>query len=218
LAFEYRFLHRQRGRGWPFWSSADAERKATELARTALLRYVERYLAGGNAQLSEYSDKKQPHRVAEQFDAILKPSPYIFDYDPGFYEYLSDYPKKHLEGVEDYLYWSKEKFGLKPVISVTHVSIYRTTGVKCNPHRLETDLRKSLFRNVARTYRGGTRHRKPRSKLLSPVLQSVTFGCPAWRIQRVGPRPSQKPGPQGRLGESHKRSTLHRSAVSRRAG
>jgi hypothetical protein len=107
------------------WSSADAERQATELARNVLLQYVERYLTGGNEQLSEYSDKKQPLRVAEQFDAILKASPYIFDYDPEFYGYLSDYPKKHLDGVEDFLYWSKEKFGLKPVISVTHVSIYR---------------------------------------------------------------------------------------------
>jgi hypothetical protein len=107
------------------WSSPDAEQKVTELGRTALLQYVERYLAGGNEQLSEYSDKKLPLRVAEQFDAILKASPYIFDYDPEFYGYLSDYPKKHLDGVEDFLYWSKEKFGLKPVISVTHVSIYR---------------------------------------------------------------------------------------------
>jgi hypothetical protein len=107
------------------WSSADAEQQATELARTVLLQYVQRYLAGGNEQLSEYSDKKQPLRVAEQFDAILKASPYIFAYDPEFYGYLSDYPKKHLDGVEDFLYWSKEKFGLKPVISVTHVSIYR---------------------------------------------------------------------------------------------
>ena len=107
------------------WSSPDAEQKVTELGRTALLQYVERYLAGGNKQLSEYSDKKQPLRVTEQFDAILKASPYIFDYDPEFYEYLRDYPRKKLDGVENFLYWSKERFGLKPVISVTHVSIYR---------------------------------------------------------------------------------------------
>jgi hypothetical protein len=36
------------------------------------------------------------------------------------------------------------------VISVTHVSIYRKPEVKCSPHRLETDLRKSLFRSIAR--------------------------------------------------------------------
>jgi hypothetical protein len=107
------------------WSAPDAGQKATALGRAALLQYVERYLVGGNTQLSEYSDKKQPLRVAEQFDAILRASPYIFDYDPEFYEYLRDYPRKKLDGVETFLYWSKERFGLKPVISVTHVSIYR---------------------------------------------------------------------------------------------
>jgi hypothetical protein len=76
---------------------------ATELGRAALLQYVERYLAGGIEQLSEYSDKKKPLRVAEIFDAILKASTYIFDYDPNFYEYLSNYPKKRLDGVEDFL-------------------------------------------------------------------------------------------------------------------
>ena len=107
------------------WSAPDARQKVTELGRMALLQYVQRYLAGGNEQLSQYSDKKQPLRVAEQFDAILKASPYIYDYDPEFYEYLRDYPKKPLDGVENFVYWSKEKFGLKPVISVTHVSIYQ---------------------------------------------------------------------------------------------
>ena len=107
------------------WSAPDAGQKVTELGRVALLQYVERYLAGGNDQLSEYTDKKKPLRVAEQFDAILQASPYIFDYDPEFYEYLRDYPKKKLDSVEDFLYWSNEKFGLKPVISVTHVSIFQ---------------------------------------------------------------------------------------------
>jgi hypothetical protein len=107
------------------WSSPDAGQQATELGRAVLLRYVERYLAGGNEQLSEYSDKKQPLHLAEQFDAILRASPYIFHYDSEFYEYLRDYPKKKLDAVEDFLYWSKEKFGLKPVVSVTQVSIFR---------------------------------------------------------------------------------------------
>ena len=30
--------------------------------------------------------------------------------------------------LEDFLYWSKEDFGLKPVTSVTHVTIYKSLG------------------------------------------------------------------------------------------
>ena len=78
--------------------------------------------------LIEYNDKKKPLRAAEQFDAILKASPYIYDYEPEFYEYLRGYPVKPPDSMDGFIYWSKEKFGLKPVISVTHVSIYRRLG------------------------------------------------------------------------------------------
>jgi hypothetical protein len=107
------------------WSAPNAREKATELMRVAALEYVDAYLYGGNQELTEYHDKKQPVRIAEEFDAIMEASPYIFDYDPKFYDYLHDFPRKKLEAVEDFVYWSKEKFGLKPVISITHVSIYK---------------------------------------------------------------------------------------------
>ena len=107
------------------WKAPDAFDRVNDLARASLLEYVKRYLAGGNTALSIYNDKKEPMRIAEQFEEILKASPYVYDYDPEFYEYLRAYPAKHLDNVDDFIYWSKEKFGLKPVISVTHVTIYR---------------------------------------------------------------------------------------------
>ena len=110
------------------WKAPEAFDRANDLARASLLEYVKRYLAGGNTALSVYNDKKEPMRIAEQFDEILKASPYIYDYEPEFYEYLRAYPAKRLDNVDDFIYWSKEKFGLKPVISVTHVTIYRKLG------------------------------------------------------------------------------------------
>jgi hypothetical protein len=110
------------------WNAPDASEQVNKLARVSLLEYVKRYLAGGNMALSEYNDKTKPQRIADEFDAILKASPYIYDYEPEFYEYLREYPGKHLDNLDDFIYWSKEKFGLKPVISVTHVSIYRRPG------------------------------------------------------------------------------------------
>jgi hypothetical protein len=107
------------------WSAPDANEQVNRFARAALLEYVKRYLAGGNAALSEYNDKKEPLRIAEQFDEILRNSPYVYAYVPQFYEYLRNYPQQHLDNVENFIYWSKERFGLKPVVSATHVSIYR---------------------------------------------------------------------------------------------
>lgn len=110
------------------WNAPNASARVNELARASLLDYVNRYLANGNKALTEYNDKKTTLRVADEFDAILKASPYIYDYEPEFYAYLREYPAKRLDDSEDFIYWSKEKFGLKPVISVTHASIYRNPG------------------------------------------------------------------------------------------
>ncbi len=110
------------------WNATDAYELVNKLARVSLLEYVRRYLVGGNMALSEYNDKTKPQRIADQFDSILKASPYIYDYEPEFYEYLRVYPAKRLDNLDDFIYWSKEKFELKPVISVTHVSIYRRPG------------------------------------------------------------------------------------------
>lgn len=107
------------------WSAPDAARRATALARSMLLEYVARYQEGGNAALREYNDKKAPLRLAEEFEGLLEQSPYIYEYWPEFHDYLRNYPRAHLENAEDFFYWSKEKYGLKPVITVTHVTVYR---------------------------------------------------------------------------------------------
>jgi hypothetical protein len=106
-------------------NAADASEQVNELARASLLEYANRYLEGGNKALTEYSDKKTPLRLADEFEAILKASPYLYDYEPELSAYLRDYAAKRMDGSEDFIFWSKEKFGLKPVISLTHVSIYR---------------------------------------------------------------------------------------------
>ena len=110
------------------WNAPDAAEQVNALVRASLLEYVNRYLVGGHAALSEYSDKKTTLRIADEFDQILRASPYLYDYEPEFYEYLRTYPAKRLDLLDDFIYWSKEKFGLKPVISMTHVNIYRGPG------------------------------------------------------------------------------------------
>jgi hypothetical protein len=44
---------------------------------------------------------------------------------PEFQDYLLAIDNGVLPHTEDFIYWSKEQFGLKPVISITHVIIYR---------------------------------------------------------------------------------------------
>lgn len=106
------------------WSAPDYRQRAEQLVKQALFEYVTQYQKGGNAALGEYHDQQYPLRIADEFQAILKESSYLKEYAPEFQRYLEQFPKAQLGGVENFIYWSKEKFGLRPVISLTHVTIY----------------------------------------------------------------------------------------------
>ena len=56
--------------------------------------------------------------------------------------------------LDEFFYWSKESFGLKPVVSITHVMILRTEGLSRSPP-LSSDSMQSLRR--AYSLRGGGR-------------------------------------------------------------
>ena len=106
------------------WSAPDYRERVSDLARRMLVEQVQGYLQGGNASLGEYNDKSHVLRLADEFRALLQPAPYMYEYVPEFQAYLQDFPRSRPAHAEDFIYWSKEKFGLKPVVSVTHISIY----------------------------------------------------------------------------------------------
>jgi hypothetical protein len=107
------------------WSAPNYRDRVTALTREMLLEYVQAYLHGGDRALGDYRDKPYPLRLADEFRSLLQPVPYMYEYVPKFQKYLQDFPDIRPAQVEDFVYWSKEKFGLKPVISLTHVSIYK---------------------------------------------------------------------------------------------
>lgn len=109
------------------WSAQDHSGKINELYRNMLFEYVQSYLAEGNARLIEYQDQKKPLSLRDEFTAIVKRSQYLQEKMPEFCEYLTDYPDKPLEDVDNFLYWSKETLKFRPVVTITHVSIYRHT-------------------------------------------------------------------------------------------
>jgi hypothetical protein len=47
------------------------------------------------------------------------------DYVKEFNDYLAAWPKGKLAGAQDVLYWAKDTFGLKPVVSAYHATLYR---------------------------------------------------------------------------------------------
>jgi hypothetical protein len=107
------------------WSSPAYASQAATLYKRVLFEQARSYISNGNAALPVYYDKKAPVRLADEFLSILQASPYLVKYAPALDDYLRNYPQAHPARSEEMLYWSKEKFGYKAVVSITHVTIYR---------------------------------------------------------------------------------------------
>jgi hypothetical protein len=105
------------------WMAPNYRERANALMREKLLEYVKGYLQGGNSELAEYRDKSYRLRLGDEFRSLQQPAPYTYGYTPEFESYLETFPRSRPKDSQDFIYWSKEKFGLKPVISVTHVII-----------------------------------------------------------------------------------------------
>jgi hypothetical protein len=110
------------------WLRSGIAATAQAVWREELVRYLDTYLSQGNQALIEYRDKDKPVRLADEFQALLEARPGVAEFAPEFREYLAQYPYVKLPGVADFLYWSTESFGLKPVTSITHVSILQAPG------------------------------------------------------------------------------------------
>ena len=108
-------------------AAADYQERANLLVRRMLFDYLKEYLNAGNAALIEYHDGEKAVRLADEYRGLLEQSRFLADYAPDFYKYLQEFPKASSSDIEDFIYWSKDKFGLKPVLSITHVFIYKRT-------------------------------------------------------------------------------------------
>ena len=99
------------------WDAADREARVTNLFKQMLFEYVKDYRARGEAALIEYNDKRNRVNLAAEQRALEAAPSYIN-------EFIND-SKAGLQLLEDTLVWSKIKFGLKPVIAINHILIYK---------------------------------------------------------------------------------------------
>ncbi len=99
------------------WNAPDYALKVTSLFKQMLSEYVSNYRTRGEAALIQYNDKQNQIDLATEQRALSASSGYINSL-------LSD-STAGLQLIEDAIVWSKIKFGLKPVIAVNHITIYK---------------------------------------------------------------------------------------------
>jgi hypothetical protein len=108
------------------WSAADAEKQAVAIFNQGIIDYVTAYQQGGTDAMGNVLDKKQEKSRAQEYRTLLANSPYLVDYVKEFNDYLAAWPKGKLAGAEDVLYWAKDTFGLKPVVSAYHATFFKS--------------------------------------------------------------------------------------------
>jgi hypothetical protein len=99
------------------WAAPDYQLRVNNLFKEILVAYIKDYHARGEAALIEYSDKQETVSLATEQRELSSAGGYVNSF-------LTD-TKSGLQLVEEALVWSKIKFGLKPVIAVNHISIYK---------------------------------------------------------------------------------------------
>jgi hypothetical protein len=107
------------------WGAPTEAEVAAGLLRQFLVDEARTYLSGGSAALPDYADRTGTNPRATAFRLLLRPSPYLAEAQPEMFAWLDTFPKGQLADAEHFLYWSREKFGLKPVVSVTHAVLMR---------------------------------------------------------------------------------------------
>lgn len=98
--------------------------------RAWLFDYLQTYRKLGNPALVQYDSAPVIARLLVDLGQILDAKPSLQDLSAVAYDHLSQYPRKPPVApiLREFLYWSTENFGLKPVTSITHVHIFQRPG------------------------------------------------------------------------------------------
>ncbi|HKG59259.1 MAG TPA: hypothetical protein VKB05_05720 [Pyrinomonadaceae bacterium] len=102
------------------WTAPDYQARVANLFKEMLVAYLKDYRTRGEAALIEYNDKRDSVSLATEQRELSSANGYVSSFLAG--------KKSGLQLIEEAFVWSKIKFGLKPVIAVNHISIYKRTG------------------------------------------------------------------------------------------
>jgi hypothetical protein len=108
----------------------DAQARGAAWFKQILVDEIQAYLTGAE-RMTQYDDGSKPIRPRDEFEGILAGMPEIGALAPGLPDHLRSFPASRLPDAEDFLYWSKEKFGFAPFITVTHVTILCRSSATC---------------------------------------------------------------------------------------
>lgn len=107
------------------WRAQDWRSRATSVWREVLAGHAAAYLSSGRTGLPVYANKREPLSTASELLLLVRKCAFVEMYSPEFHTYLQEFGPPRLEGAEHTLYWTKEDFGIRPVVRISHQIIHR---------------------------------------------------------------------------------------------
>lgn len=105
------------------WDAPDWKARASETLRELLLQHVTRYLASGASGLDDVADKPHPVGAAAETGELLLANSYLHAAAPELLAHVGP-EARPLGEARHVLYWTLERFGYKPTLTVTDLTVY----------------------------------------------------------------------------------------------
>jgi hypothetical protein len=110
------------------WRAADWRERSQTVWRDVLATYAAAYFREGRRALPTFANKREPLSVPAEVTLIVDRFGFVNAFAPGFLAYLREFGPGGPDGLDEVMYWSKEDFGVRPVLRLSHQTIYRTSG------------------------------------------------------------------------------------------
>ena len=107
------------------WRAADWRERSRAVWRDTLTGYVTAYTRDGRKALPTFANKPEPLPVPAELSLLVDRFAFVGAYSPAFLAYLREFGSAAPDGASDVSYWTKEDFGVRPVMRLQHQVIYR---------------------------------------------------------------------------------------------
>jgi len=104
------------------WNTLEEAEQVNTAFRAEIVRIANNYLKLGEGGMPVYHDTPVTTSTAVEFRAMAWDEPALLRQFDSLSEHFRRFPRR-TAGVEDLLYWSREKVGRAEVISLTHLAI-----------------------------------------------------------------------------------------------
>ena len=111
------------------WTAPDWRDRSAAVWRDVLAGYAAAYGRAGRTALPVFVNKGEPLRVASELGLLLQQFGFVAAFSPDFLSYMRDFMPTGPSQAEHTLYWSKEDFGVRPILRVSHQVIYRAPSI-----------------------------------------------------------------------------------------